>query len=181
MKLSREQFVHLLTEWGQWVQENDTMEGSLQYEQVGSDEYEVGCALRFGNSMGQGSVRLLPWDDARPLVDTPYMPTDKPTSLLVFDGGVTVQVDGRYEWVTAALMGVLGPADRMHDVRPQLPGLPEVSIGEHYPTGELFGYTNRLLDPQGAVRRITLRNTETGEPVWVNVDRLATCLPGQAY
>ena len=45
----------------------------------------------------------------------------------------------------------------------------------------LFGFTGVLLSDNGTVRRATLRNTETGEPAWVNVDNLLTVLPGTAF
>jgi hypothetical protein len=60
LTLSKDEFVAVLTDLLAWVQQDDSMEGSLAYEwgdQPG--EYRVAGVLRMGNSMGQGGVRLL--------------------------------------------------------------------------------------------------------------------------
>jgi hypothetical protein len=58
--LTKEDFLALLSWLAQRIEDNDSMEGSLAYE-VGEEPetFRVQGALRHGNSMGQGALRLL--------------------------------------------------------------------------------------------------------------------------
>jgi hypothetical protein len=59
-RLSKGQFIVILHELIESVEADDSMEGSLAYqwgEEAGT--YRVQAALRVGNSMGQGGMRLL--------------------------------------------------------------------------------------------------------------------------
>lgn len=59
-RLSKEEFIAVLRELITSIEADDSMEGSLAYEwgeEPGT--YRVQTALRVGNSMGQGGMRLL--------------------------------------------------------------------------------------------------------------------------
>lgn len=61
--LSKQEFLELLDELKALVEADDSMEGNLAYQwgkQPG--EYEVTAALRTGNAMGQGGIRLVRGD-----------------------------------------------------------------------------------------------------------------------
>ena len=43
----------------QAIEEDDSFEGSIQYQVTGRDEFEIGAFVRVGNSMGQGGSMLI--------------------------------------------------------------------------------------------------------------------------
>ena len=63
LKLTREQLLGILEDLRNWISEDDSMEGHLSYEwSEEPGKYNVAGFLRFGNSMGQGSARVLQAD-----------------------------------------------------------------------------------------------------------------------
>lgn len=72
---SKEEFLEILDDLRSWIENGDSMEGSLAYETAWGKEDEPGSfrvqgALRFGTSMGQGSVRVLT-DPHAPMPEDP--------------------------------------------------------------------------------------------------------------
>lgn len=60
LTLTRDELLAVLDDLRNWVANDDSMEGRLAYEWgTERDTYNVSGVLRFGNSMGQGSVRML--------------------------------------------------------------------------------------------------------------------------
>lgn len=61
--MSREEFVGVLKDLAEWIEHDSSMEGSLAYEWGDAPgEYRVAGALRMGNDVGQGGMRLLRGD-----------------------------------------------------------------------------------------------------------------------
>jgi hypothetical protein len=74
VKISKEEFVSLLERLVESVRGGDSLEGRLQYREVGDGQFEVGCCYRVGNSEGQGGVvplapKLAPTPGERKLVE----------------------------------------------------------------------------------------------------------------
>ncbi len=59
MRLKTSELVAVFRELAALVAAGDSFEGSLEYHIAGPDTYEVSGSYRFGNSDGQGAVRLL--------------------------------------------------------------------------------------------------------------------------
>ena len=67
MILDKRGLVELLEELSELVKNDDSFEGNISYtcmhEGLSSDQFKVTGAFRHGNSMGQGSVAILPDED----------------------------------------------------------------------------------------------------------------------
>lgn len=59
MRLSRAELVQLLQVALGGVREKDSDDGSIRYERIGPDEFEVSAFVRVGNSAGQGGCVLI--------------------------------------------------------------------------------------------------------------------------
>ncbi len=54
--MKKSELISLLKYTAQCLEENDSFEGRLRYQLKGKDEFSVDCAIRHGNSEGQGSM-----------------------------------------------------------------------------------------------------------------------------
>lgn len=114
------------------------------------------------------------------------------TTVINFFGQRTLEVYGRYEWVSAAIEGRMEPDDSMwntHKIGEPLPGVPSQDAWHSLPPGgkvhptprELMGYAGYTKEPSGAVLTLRLLAVDTGEPATVMVRAVAFLEPGQGY
>jgi len=64
--LSKEELISLLRFAIERIEEDDSAEGSLQYEWAPDMKYNVGAFLRYDNQNGQGCSCVVPLEEVQP-------------------------------------------------------------------------------------------------------------------
>ena len=59
MKITKKKFISLLRRTAELIEKNDSFEGSLAYEQVDNDNFDINAFIKCGNSLGQGGAIII--------------------------------------------------------------------------------------------------------------------------